>query len=415
MKVSDVMSTNVDYVTTSASINDVSKLIFGRGINGIPVLKNKKLVGIVTEQDILDMFYPTVEELMEDYVHASNFEAMEKARENLNVSVEKVMNKNITTVKSDTPILKAESIMKVNQIGRLPVVDDKGNLVGIVSKGDIFKYLVGENLPLEEDEKFHDWLSKRYDLLMNQKERFSKEIPDLVALFKKLKVKTILDVGCGTGGHSIGLAKEGFEVVGIDRSSRMISVAMEKRKELPNLIAQRVTFLSEDYKTLEASIGKTFDAAIFMGSALAHVENPSGTLQEVDKILNDKAVVVCQIVNYDKVIKINKQIYDVNVGNSPYSEEAGQAFFRFYDDKENGFLTQNLGVFVKGIKKWSFKGLRSMQVYPLDKEKITAFLKKVSFSNIKYYGEEQGFFYGPLFSKKFDPKKSDVLVVVAQR
>lgn len=415
MKVADVMSTQVDYVTESTSVSDVSKLIFGRGINGVPVCKGKKLIGMVTEQDILDMFYPSVEDFMQDYVHASNFEAMEKAKENLNVPVGKVMNKNITTVKSDTPLLRAQSIMKIKQIGRLPVVDNNGNLIGIVAKGDIFRFLVGESLPFEEDEQFHDWLAKRYDLIINQKERFSKEIPDLVKIFKNLKVKTILDVGCGTGGHSIVLAQEGFEVVGIDRSSRMIDVAQEKRKSLPYPVARRVKFISEDYKSLDTLLDKNFDAVIFMGSALAHVENPQHVLQEVSKVLNEKAVIICQIVNYSKVIKVNKRIYDVNIGKSPYPKESEQAFLRFYDEKEDGFLTQNLGVFVKGQKKWSFKGMRSMHVYPLTKERVTAFLKKAKFTKIKYYGGEKGFFYDHLFSKSFNPIKSDVLIVVARR
>lgn len=415
MKVADIMSTQVDYVSPSTSINDVSKLIFGRGINGVPVCKGKKLIGMVTEQDILDIFYPSVQDFMEDYVHASNFEAMEKAKENLNIPVERIMNKDITTIKSDTPLLKAQSIMKIKQIGRLPVVDGNGNLIGIVAKGDIFRYLVGENLPFEEDEQFHDWLSKRYDFIIDQKARFSKEIPDLVSMLKKLKVKAVLDIGCGTGGHSIELAKEGFEVVGIDRSSRMINVASEKRKSLSNPVAQRIKFISEDYKSLDTLFTKKFDALIFMGSALAHVENPQQVLQEVSKVLNQKAVIICQIVNYDKVIKINKRIYDINVIKSSYPEETEQAFLRFYDEKEGGFLTQNLSVFTRGSGKWSFKGMRSMRVYPLTKEKVATFLKKMKFSNIKYYGGEKGFFYDHLFNKPFKPNKSDVLVVVARR
>lgn len=416
MKVADVMSTHVDYVVASTSVKDVCKLIFGRGINGVPVCKDRKLIGMVTEQDILDMFYPSMQDFVQDYVHASNFEAMEKqVKENLNIPVEKVMNRNITSVKGDMPLLKAESIMKIKQIGRLPVVDTDGNLTGIVAKGDIFNSIVGENLPFEEDEQFHDWLSKRYDLLIDQKARFSKEIPDLVKMFNKLKVKTVIDIGCGTGGHSIALAKEGFEVIGIDRSSRMIGVAQGKVEDLSNQIQKRVTFLSKDYEDLDKLLNRKFDAAIFMGSALAHVENPQQALNEVNKILNEKAVIICQVVNYDRLIKANKRIYDANVVKSPSLEESGQAFFRFYDEKEEGFLTQNLSVFVRGPKKWSFKGMRSMKVYPLTKEKLSGFLKKVNFSDIKYYGGEKGFFYDNLFNKPFNPVRSDVLVVVAQR
>lgn len=417
MKVSDAMSTQVDFVTALSSVRDVCKLIFGRGINGVPVLKDKKLIGIITEKDVLDLFYPSMAEYAEDPVHEGDFEAMEKkTQEVFGLSAEKIMSKHVATVKADMPILKAEAIMSMREIGRLPVVDEDNNLIGVIAKGDIFRYLVGENLPLEEDEQFHDWLSKRYDLIIDQDARLSKEIPDLVKLFKKLKVKRILDVGCGTGIHSVALALEGFEIVGIDRSSKMINVAQEKLEYLPKAIRQKLKFLSKNYRNLELLIDKKFDAAIFMGSALAHVEYPQLVLREVDKVLNEKAVIICQIANYDKIIKVNRGVYDVNVVKSPNANELKQAFFRFYDEKnEKGFLTQNLGVFIKGARKWSFKGLRSMKVYPLNKEKATAFIRKVKFSRFKYYGGEKGFFYDHLFSKPFDPRESDVLTIVAER
>lgn len=416
MKVSDVMQENVEFITPESSILEASRLIFGRGINGLPVCRNMKIVGFITERDILAKFYPSMQEYVEDPIHSSDFEGMEdRVSEILEMSVDKIMTEKPVTVTANTPLLRAQSLMFVEKVGRLPVVDEHGKLLGILSKSDIFRAVVGQKIPFEEDEKFHDWLSKRYDLVIDQKARLSREIPDLVRMFNKLNVKTVLDVGSGTGVHSIALAQEGFEVLGIDRSSGMIHVAQEKIKSLPRDVQSKIKFISKDYNNLETLLGKKFDAAIFMGSALSHIEDPQQALQEISKVLADRAVIICQITNYDKVMKVNKGFFAFDIRKSSDPGEREQAFLRFYDDAEKGFLTQNLSVFARGSKKWVFRGMRSMQVYSLTKEKITAFLKKIKFSKIKCYGGEKGFFYDYLFKKPFNPMKSDVLTVVAER
>lgn len=149
MKVSRIVRRKVDTVTPDSIVRDASKLIFGHHHRGIPVVggKNKKLIGFVTQQDILSQLFPSVSDLMEDYIHERDFEAMEKkVKDVLSMKIKKIMNKKIFSVHIDDPILKAEAIMKINHISRLPVVDKKGSLIGIISKGDIFRVLVSPKL-----------------------------------------------------------------------------------------------------------------------------------------------------------------------------------------------------------------------------------------------------------------------------
>lgn len=147
MKVKNAMSKKVDYTTPKAKVKDVSRLIFVHHVNGLPVLKEKKLVGFITEKDIMLQFFPTMKEFMDDNVHEANFEGMErKISAIFALSADKIMSKKIITVRPDTPLLEAQSLMFVSKVGRLPVVDKKKHLVGIISKGDIFRYLVGKRL-----------------------------------------------------------------------------------------------------------------------------------------------------------------------------------------------------------------------------------------------------------------------------
>lgn len=147
MKASDIMQKKVDFVTPETSIRQASKMIFDKAHMGLPVVskKSKKLVGFITDQDILSQCFPSMKEYVEDIVHARDFSAMEiKLKDIMNLKVEDVMSKQVIFVKKDDPLLKIESIMKLKDIARLPVTDDKGQLIGILTKRDIFRALVGK-------------------------------------------------------------------------------------------------------------------------------------------------------------------------------------------------------------------------------------------------------------------------------
>lgn len=147
MKASDIMQKKVDYVTPETSLRQASKMIFDKTHMGLPVVgkKNRKLVGFITDQDILSQCFPSMKEYVEDIVHARDFSAMEKKlKDIMNLKVEDVMSKHAIYIKKDDPLLKIESIMKLKDIARLPVVDERKRLIGILTKRDIFRALVGK-------------------------------------------------------------------------------------------------------------------------------------------------------------------------------------------------------------------------------------------------------------------------------
>ena len=79
-------------------------------------------------------------------------------------------------------------------------------------------------------------------------------------------VETVLDLGCGTGGHALPLARRGYRVTGVDRSAGMLEKAREKAG------AGGPEFLEGDLRSLD--IGRTFDAAVMMFAVLGYqVEN----------------------------------------------------------------------------------------------------------------------------------------------
>jgi len=147
MKVLQAMSKKVDYVTLETKVREISKLIFTHRINGVPVLKNKKVIGFITERDILAQFLPTIREYMEDPVNEGKFEKMEKKVARIfDLSAKKIMSKKVVTINPDVPLLEALSTMFVSKKGRLPVVSKNGTMIGIITKRDIFKFLVGKKI-----------------------------------------------------------------------------------------------------------------------------------------------------------------------------------------------------------------------------------------------------------------------------
>lgn len=75
---------------------------------------------------------------------------------------------------------------------------------------------------------------------------------------------SILDLGCGTGGHAIPLARRGYEVTGIDLSPEMVDQAAEKARAH----SLDVEFTVGDVRSLR--LGRTFDAVVSMFAVLSY-------------------------------------------------------------------------------------------------------------------------------------------------
>jgi len=128
MLVGERMSRPPIIVTPEMSIHDAEALFKKERIRRAPVIKGGKLVGIISEKDLLNASPSPVTTLS---VWEMNY-LLSK------LTVEKVMTRDVITVTEDTPIEEAARIMADNKIGGLPVV--KGaRVVGIITETNLFK------------------------------------------------------------------------------------------------------------------------------------------------------------------------------------------------------------------------------------------------------------------------------------
>jgi len=114
--IKDYMKSEVISVPKDAKLVDVAKIMTEMNIGSIIVVDENKPVGIITERDIV--------------------KAIGKGKD-LNTKAEEIMTKSLITIREDSPITGALALMRQFNIRHLPVIDDKGNLKGILSIRDI--------------------------------------------------------------------------------------------------------------------------------------------------------------------------------------------------------------------------------------------------------------------------------------
>ncbi len=121
----EIMTYPVITTTASATVRDVAKLLSRNSISGVPVVGEGKVaglktnvVGIITESDILG--------------------------EPPDAPVESLMTREVVTVKPDTTMNEIVKCLAERNIKRVPVVNEAGHLVGIVSRADVVMAMAEE-------------------------------------------------------------------------------------------------------------------------------------------------------------------------------------------------------------------------------------------------------------------------------
>lgn len=147
MTVSEIMSRAVMTVTPETTYRDLCKKIFSTHIHTLPVVGPEgKLVGIVTRKDILERLYPKYQDVMDYLETPQDFEAMEeRIREMAPIKAKDIMCRTVIFSRESTLVMRALSRMIVRHVDQLPVLNDDDQVVGVITKGDIFYSLFRKN------------------------------------------------------------------------------------------------------------------------------------------------------------------------------------------------------------------------------------------------------------------------------
>jgi len=139
MKVKEVMTADVVTTTTDRLLKDAALELAARRISGMPVVDGAgRVIGVLSEADILAKegdeyertgFLQWFLDPTDPWV-AARFDA---------VSVGDAMTSPARTISPNRPVAEAASVMLEERINRLPVVDVDGQLVGLISRGDLVR------------------------------------------------------------------------------------------------------------------------------------------------------------------------------------------------------------------------------------------------------------------------------------
>ena len=139
--VQDVMTKNVISVLKYENVTHVANILSEKNISGLPVVdKENRVIGIVTQADILSMVGVRREHSFKDLLKHMLGEPLPECKRG-DIAGE-IMASPTVTIKADANIAEAAQIMDEKKIRRLPVVDDKNVLIGIISRADILKAVI---------------------------------------------------------------------------------------------------------------------------------------------------------------------------------------------------------------------------------------------------------------------------------
>lgn len=144
----DIMSKKVISVTEDENIKELFKILDQNGILGVPVVNDKRhVVGIITETDLIRHFTtletPRSVNLLGGIIYLDNIaDFNESLKDHAAELVKDLMTgEDVITVKENTSLLTIINTMSENKITRVPVVNGKKELVGIITRTDILHQL----------------------------------------------------------------------------------------------------------------------------------------------------------------------------------------------------------------------------------------------------------------------------------
>jgi CBS domain-containing membrane protein len=136
--VREVMTKNVIKIRENAEINEVTTLLSEHRISGLPVVDGQDhVIGMITEADVLAMAGMNKRHAFKDVIRHLLGEPLPGPKQSK--CIRDVMTSPATTTGPEVDIREVASTLDEKRIKRLPVVDERGRLIGVISRADIVR------------------------------------------------------------------------------------------------------------------------------------------------------------------------------------------------------------------------------------------------------------------------------------
>jgi len=156
MNVEDIMTREVISVRPDMRVGQIARVFREHQLSGLPVVsEDGELVGIITELDMVKRHarpeLPAYLPLLGAYLPLRTKEYRESLRRITGVVASDIMTTPVNTIGPDASIEDAATVMVSNRSNPLPVLDEAGRMVGIISRTDILRVIEDMELNLEEE------------------------------------------------------------------------------------------------------------------------------------------------------------------------------------------------------------------------------------------------------------------------
>jgi len=218
--------------------------------------------------------------------------------------------------------------------------------------------------------------AKYYDVILGRKkyEQYAKFVSKLL---KKFNVRSVLELGCGTGLYLVSLQKKGFDVEGLDISDEMLR---ELRKKTKN-----IRLYKQDMAQFK--LNKKYDAILILNSSLILLSRWSQVVRTLEKVrihLHKKGILIIDLPNHAIEMKESKV-----QERKTYKLANGRLNVVFRDYKKaNKWVSECMGSVREGNARSEFKEYYEELLYsPAKLEKI---LKQKGFRIMRVFGSRGG-------------------------
>lgn len=243
---------------------------------------------------------------------------------------------------------------------------------------------------------FEDWFSNKFylELYQHRDEEDARWMINLLQRAISVNTKSkVLDIACGSGRHSLELARRGFDVTGFDLSKFLIS---EAKKNLKNSKEKdlKLKFLIKDMR--DFNFKNTFDIAVNIFTSFGYFEDDKENYKVIENISNSLKKYGYFVFDF-----LNKNYVQKNL--IPYSRKKFSSTIVVQKRKiENGFIKKEITI-KKGNHVLKFNEI--LKLYSLNE------FKKI----FESYNLRPRKFFGDYFGNKFKENKSQRLIIIAEK
>lgn len=239
-----------------------------------------------------------------------------------------------------------------------------------------------QTIKSQEITSFYDELADYYDEMTSFDKRLDKERESLQRIVQEYRVRTAIDVGAGSGLHSIALAQLGTEVTGVDISARMIQVLQRNAEKY----GVKIRTLVGELRALTTK-RERYDGVFCLGNTIPHLHSRREIKQlfkQMHTLLAAKGILILQFLNYDKLYRTKDKIISVHRSND-------HLFVRYYEYSKKMLLFNILRVEEHSTNP-SYS-LHSVLLYPWRLSEVIPLLNDVGFINVRCYSAMNGTLY----------------------